>query len=164
MRHCVSKHIFVSITVQNINPSLVWRFTWSSLSIIGIATSSALCGGHLKVSSLKQDDLNFTGAYQTAFAAVIWLQYCRYGVKHYPINQSIKLLFVLKLFVMIPWTMKTSTGILCQEAGLYTGTKDRKSRSHGNIDLRVPLVCLYGSLRIFFEVKKMVSQIRMKRS
>ena len=40
---------------------------------LGIATSSALCGGHLKVSSLKQDDLNFTGAYQTAFAAVIWL-------------------------------------------------------------------------------------------
>ena len=135
MRHCVSKHIFVSITVQNINPSLVWRFTWSSLSIIGIATSSALCGGHLKVSSLKQDDLNFSGAYQTAFAAVIWLKYCRYGVNTFnkSINQT-----ALKWFVMIPWTTKTSTGMLCQAVGLYTGTKDRKSRSNINIDLRVP--------------------------
>ena len=63
-----------------------------------------------------------------------------------PINQSInqttKLIFVLKWFIMIPWTMKTSTSMLCQATGLYTGTKDRKSKSNINIDLRVPWICL----------------------
>ena len=46
--------------------------------------------GTQKTVSLNFEEKNFqTIHFQLIDAAVIWLKYCRYGVKHFPINQLI---------------------------------------------------------------------------
>ena len=50
------------------------------------------------------------------YTAAIWLKYCRYGVKHYPINRSISYVHVSKIiwnaFLIVLYSLKWNLGVL----------------------------------------------------
>ena len=47
-----------------------------------------------------------------AISAVAWLKYCRYGVKHYPINQLIRYFLSMFFMLKIEDNFKRNTSIL----------------------------------------------------
>ena len=48
----------------------------------------------------------------SAISAVAWLKYCRYGVKHYPINQLIRYFLSMFFMLKIEDNFKRNTPIL----------------------------------------------------
>ena len=68
----------------NLNQIFIYKCSgWTLLTKIHLTTALDFNTG------IKQSNMDWTQYTDFFYSAVVWLKYCRYGVKHYPINQSI---------------------------------------------------------------------------